>query len=129
MHEALTNAGAVITMEQVEKLIADVDDDGTGEIEFEEFCEIMETCLDAVPEYIFKVRPNPPYGHPPPLATPAPARSSSRGSARSWRRASTRCPKASEQGSARLAVWESDAVVGLGGDSDGGVHSNDNSAG
>eukprot|EP00976_Prorocentrum_cordatum_P054351 1096442-Prorocentrum_minimum.AAC.1 len=54
MHEALTNAGAVITMEQVQKLIADVDDDGTGEIEFEEFCEIMETCLDAVPEYVFK---------------------------------------------------------------------------
>jgi Ca2+-binding EF-hand superfamily protein len=55
MFEALTEAGANVTMEQVVKLIDGVDDDGSGEIEFQEFSEIMETCLEAVPEYAFKV--------------------------------------------------------------------------
>jgi hypothetical protein len=55
MHEALTKAGAAITLEEVEEMINMVDDDGSGEIEFAEFCAIMETCVDGEPEYTYKV--------------------------------------------------------------------------
>jgi hypothetical protein len=57
MHEALTKVGACITLEEVEEMINMVDDDGSGEIEFAEFCAIMETCVDGEPEYTYKVPP------------------------------------------------------------------------
>ena len=56
MYSALHDVGASISLEEVERMILEVDDEGSGEIEFAEFCAIMETCVDGEPEYTYKVR-------------------------------------------------------------------------
>lgn len=60
MHSTLVTAGAEVPYDTVAKMVNAVDSDGSGEIDFDEFLTIMQTCVTSVPEYSFKV-PAPKY--------------------------------------------------------------------